>query len=94
MRGEYTKTLHYVLVITDNGPIFVTGVGEHKTAYWNKDEKPKDFSSRYADDMAFGLTLNGYLAYHVVNHFELDQQPYNYEEYTIDFVKKEGVKDD
>ena len=69
---------HYVLVLTEEGPKFVTGIGEGKTAFWNKLEKPREFSDSWADDLAIGLCANGYMAYHVVMKFELDTHPYFY----------------
>ena len=68
----------YVLVLTNEGPVFVTKESEHKTAHWEKTEKPKEFNQSYAKDMAFGLMVNGYTAFAVCNRFELDNQPYRY----------------
>ena len=70
---------YYVLVLTNQGPVFVTKIGEHKTAYWDKNEKPKEFSKSWAEDLAFGLMVNGYSAFTVSNNFELDTQPYRYD---------------
>jgi len=81
----------YVLVLTSGGPVFVTGVGEGKTAFWKKDEKPKEFSADYAKDMAFGLMVNGYTAFAVCNRFELDNQPYRYD--IGEFEWKENEKE-
>ena len=69
---------HYVLVLTSEGPIFVTGIGEGKTAFWDKAEAPKEFNSSYAENLAFGLMVNGYMAYHIVSRIEFDTQPYRY----------------
>lgn len=80
MRGEIKDHFHYVLVITNSGPVFVTGEGEGKTAYWKKDEKPKQFSDTWAAHMTLGLLVNGYLAYHVDSPIEIEDQPYFYDE--------------
>lgn len=40
-----TKYHYYVMVFTSTGPVFVTDIGEHKTAYWKRTEKPKEFSA-------------------------------------------------
>ena len=69
---------HYVLVMTDEGPKFVTGLGEHHTAYWNELEAPKELAKEWADDMVIGLTWNGHLAFHVVSKFEIEKQPFRY----------------
>ena len=80
----------YVLVLTEGGPVFVTGTGEGKTAYWKKSENPKEFSESYAKDMAFGLMVNGYVAFAVCNRFELDNQPYRYNMGEFKWVEKKG----
>jgi hypothetical protein len=37
------QNYYYVLVMTNNGPVFVTSVNNlDKTAYWDKNEKPLD----------------------------------------------------
>lgn len=82
----------YVLVMTDNGPVFVTGVSEHKVAHWEKDKAPKEFSSEYAKDMAFGLMVNSYLAYPVCTRFELNTQPYRYDIGEFEWKMKEEDK--
>lgn len=69
---------YYILVLTNDGPVFVTGIGEGKTAYWNELEKPKDFSKEWAEDVAFGLTVNGYTAFAVTTRYKLDTQAYVY----------------
>ena len=85
-----TKTRwYYVLVLTNGGPVFVTKIGEGKTAYWDENEKPKEFSKEWAEELAFGLMVNGYNAFAVTNRFELDTQPYNYKEWQIKWEKKE-----
>ncbi len=85
---------HYILVLTNAGPTFVTKIGEGKTAYWNKDEKPKEFSKSYAEDVAFGLTVNGYNAFHVSTKYELDNQPYRYDKGEFEWKWKEGEKNE
>ena len=80
---------HYVLVLTNHGPVFVTKIGEHKTAYWNDSEKPKEFSKEWAEDLAFGLTVNGYCAFAVTTRYELDNQPYRYNMGQFEWISKE-----
>ena len=50
------KKLHYyVLVISEDGPKFVTKVNNSdKTAEWNYDEKPLEFDKFWAEDLATG----------------------------------------
>lgn len=69
----------YVLVMGNNGCVFVTDVHEHNTAEWNKKEVPKEFGKDYANQMAFGLTINGWLAFAVRTTYEVKNQPYRYE---------------
>ena len=80
---------YYVLVLTNGGPVFVTKIGEGKTAYWDKNEKPKEFSKEWAEDLAFGLMVNGYTAFAVTNKFELDTQPYRYNVGKFEWVMNE-----
>ena len=89
------KNWYYVLVLTEHGPSFVTSIGDGKTAYWNKSEKPKEFSQSWADDIAFGLQVNGYNAFMVCMRYELDHQPYRYEMGQFEWVnKKEESRDE
>ena len=52
------KEFWYVLVLSDEGPVFVTGEGEHHTALWDKNEKPMEMDENYAKKMSFGLLIN------------------------------------
>lgn len=75
------KNFYYVLVITNEGPKFVTGIPERNTAEYNKLEKPMLFTSRdFADNVSLGLTLNFNLAYTIVSTYEIEHQPYLYGE--------------
>lgn len=87
------KNFYYVLVFTNNGPVYVTGVNNaNKVSYWHKDKQPIDFSKQYAEDLAWGLRLNGTHAVVVWHAYEIETQPYNYEEYECTFVEKETTK--
>ena len=75
------KKFHYVLVLTNEGPVFVTNV-DYSTKYaaFDKLEKPRLFpSAEIAEDLALGLNLNLITAMHVVMPFEFSRQPYYYE---------------
>lgn len=73
------KTNHiYVLVMTDEGPKFVTSY-EGKTAHWDKAEKPIELSKSMAESMTIGLAWNGHSAFVVSQPFEIDYQPYRYD---------------
>jgi len=72
------KNYYYVLVFTDKGPVFVTEIGDHHTAYWNREGKPLELGKYQAEDVACGLGLNFKLAYMVVMPYELETQPYRY----------------
>ena len=73
-----TKNHYYVLVFTDNGAKFVTGLSEHHTAIWDTDKPPKNMSKNKADGVAFGLNLNGFIAVTASRQWEIENQPYNY----------------
>lgn len=79
---------YYVLVMTDEGPKFVTGLGEHHTSYWDKDKKPYELSEAWAKDMVRGLTWNGHVAFMVKSLWEIDGQPYNYRDWQIKWEER------
>ena len=69
------KYYYYVEVIENNGtPKFVTSLGDHHTAFWNDNEKPKAFSKEIALDMCQGFAWNGICAFTVIMPFELTEQ--------------------
>lgn len=73
------KNYWYVLVLTDYGPVFVTGISyADRTAHWDKLEKPLLMDKSNAQDLALGLNCNLYTSYAVCQPFELDCQPYLY----------------
>ena len=84
------KNFWYVLVMADSGPTFVTKVNYYeKTAEWKKDGCPLEMSMKTAKDLTLGLNLNFHTAFSVCQPFELTSQPYNYDEWTIDWKKTE-----
>ena len=87
------KNYWYVIVMTNNGAVFVTGTGNHHTATWNRKEKPREFGKEYAEEIAFGLTLNGHLAYAVETRYEVTTQPYRYNEGNF-YWRRKKVKND
>lgn len=69
----------YILVMTDNGPVFVTKINYmDRTAEWNVSEKPLEMSKAQAQDIAMGLTLNFSMAYAVCQSWKIEDQPYLY----------------
>ena len=73
------KNHWYVLVCSSEGAMFVTSIdNSNKTAFWNKLERPKEFSESYAKDLALGLMCNGYSAYPVCAPIDGISQPYHY----------------
>ena len=89
------KIHYYVLVISNEGPKFVTSVNNcDRTAEWNYKDKPMEFDKYWAEDLALGLAVNGHMAYTVAQKWELDSQPYRYEDYKIQFVKREDDEDE
>ena len=84
------KYHYYVMVMTNEGPKYVTGIGDHHTAYWNEEKKPMEFSSAsYAEDVYVGLCMNFFTAVLVKSRFEIDHHPYNYADYDLKFEKKD-----
>ena len=89
------KNFHYVLVFTDEGPVYVTSCNNATNyARWDKSEAPKDFPKYYAEEIAFGLRCNFHQAVMVTTKVELDCQPYNYKKWDCKFEKKEVSEDD
>lgn len=86
----------YVLVMTDNGPVFVTNLNySDRTAEFVGTDTPKEFADKdYADDMSMGLTLNGHLAFTVHSKFALDSQPYLYSRGKFVWKPKEEDEED
>ena len=77
MKG--VKNHYYVLVFTNYGPVFVTDIPERNYAKWDKLKEPCEFSKTSAEDIAYGLNLNGYTAAMVVYPFEMKNQLYVYD---------------
>ena len=92
MATKKQKNWYYVLVMTDEGPKFVTGT-EYHTAYWDKDKAPKELGSYWAEDICRGLNLNGHLSYVVKSQWELDTQPYNYAEWQIKWEERKAEEE-
>lgn len=83
------KNFHYVLVFTDEGPVYVTSCNNAtQWARWDKDKAPQAFQKYYAEELAFGLRCNYYQAVMVTTKVELDCQPYNYKAYKVKFERK------
>lgn len=89
------KNWYYVLVMSDEGPIFVTDV-EYSTRYahWNKLERPRAFDKSMAEDLTLGLNLNFHTAFTVCSKFELDTQPYRYSDWHIEWKENEKENED
>ena len=90
------KNHWYVLVMSDNGPVFVTSVEySPKVAHWDKDKAPMELDKYRAEDLTLGLNLNFHTAFAVCSKFELDQQPYNYKDWQIEWKeRKDEVQED
>ena len=89
------KIHYYVLVMSDNGPIFVTKVNHsNHTAEWNWKEKPLELTKFVADDLVLGLNLNLHSAFLVAQPFEIEVQPYNYMSWKIEWKEREGEEDE
>ena len=85
------KNYYYVLVFTNEGPVYVTSVdNSNKMCHWNEKKKPYEFGSKsYAEDIALGLNCNMNSCVMVCSPYEIDSHPYNYEYFDCKFEKKE-----
>ena len=89
------KNHYYVLVMSDEGPVFVTSVNYgNKTAEWNKLEKPLEMGKSSAEDLVLGLNLNWHTSFLVAMKFELDHQPYRYADYHIEWKKNDESEEE
>lgn len=83
-----SKNFYYVLVFTEQGPVYVTSVDNaSRLAFWEKDKPPRTFPKYYAEDLIIGLNLNYNNAVVVASKWELTQ-PYNYNHYEFSFKEK------
>ena len=89
------KKHYYVLVMTEAGPKFVTKVNYgDKTAEWDYKEKPLEMEKVWAEDLVLGLNLNLNQAYLICQNWEIEHQPYRYEDYKLQWVKREKETED
>ena len=90
MATKKTKKHYYVLVMTEAGPKFVTKINYgDKTAEWDYKEKPLELDKFWAEDLVLGLNLNYNQAYLICQNWEIENQPYRYDDYKIQWVKRE-----
>lgn len=84
------KKHYYVLVMTEAGPKFVTKVNYgDKTAEWDYKEKPLELDKFWAEDLVLGLNLNYNQAYLICQNWEIEHQPYRYEDYKLQWIERE-----
>lgn len=84
----------YLLVMTDEGPKFVTDIDYGtKTAHWDGKKKPCEISEAWAKDLCIGLTWNGNTCYPVCMPCELDWQPYRYTAGHLKWVEDTGEEE-
>ena len=93
MAQKKKKEYWYVLVMSNNGAVFVTETNNwERTARWDKDKKPMAFTKSDAQFLSMALTMNGHLAYAVGDTWEHDTQPYRYEVGSFYWRKKKEKK--
>jgi len=98
MAQNKKKNFWYVIVMSNNGPVFVTKINyQDKTAQWNKTEKPLELGKYEAQDLCLGLSLNFHMAFAVCVPYEIESQPYRYDagqfEWTWNDKEKEKEKE-
>lgn len=82
------KNHYFVMVCDEDGPKFVTGLGEHFTAYWNYNEPPMEFSKTMATEIVTGLSWSGCRAYLVQSTREDISHPYNYNKWCCQWIPR------
>lgn len=70
------KNYWYVIVIDRFGKAkFVTSINNQcKYASWADDNKPMEFTRSGAEDLVFGLRVNGFEAFSVCHPMKIDEQ--------------------
>lgn len=87
------KNYWYVLVMTVEGPKYVTEVHRGtKEAVWDKLEKPLEFGKETAQDLAWALCVNMHNAVAVCQNFEITSQPFYYQKGHFEWVDKEDAE--
>lgn len=86
-----TKNHWYVIVCTTQGAKFVTGT-EYHTAEWDETKPPMEMSKSFAQDVANGLCLNFHCAFAVCMNWEIDRQPYRYENGHFEWVENKDCE--
>ena len=84
------KYHYYVLVFTNEGPKYVTALKTGKYAEWKTENKPLEMSASWAEEIYKGLNLNFHLCVLVKSVYEIDTHPYNYNDFKLNFEKKEN----
>ena len=87
------KNWYYILVMTNDGPVFVTEILPNKYAKWDKLGKPLELRKERAEDIVLGLNLNFNLAFMVCSKFEIDNQPYMYNIGKFEWTKNKSEDD-
>ena len=83
------KNHYYVLVFTNEGPVYVTSVNNaERVSHWEKDKAPMEFSKSYAEDLVAGLCWNGHTSALVTYPFEITGHPYRYDRFDCEFIEK------
>lgn len=89
------KNFYYILVMSDNGPKFLTKVNyADRTAEWDELEKPLELGKERAEDLVMGLNLNYHLSYVVCSKWEIDSQPYRYSKWHIEWAENKEEEDE
>lgn len=93
MAKKKQKFWFYVLVMTNEGPTFVTEVDTNsRTARWDKDKPPLELYDDDANYLCLGLCWHGTTAYPVRLPFELTNQPYHYDKGHFKWTWTDGDK--
>lgn len=75
------KYHYYVGVKTAEGITLVTSRSpKDKSAEWDRDKIPLEMPRLVAEDLSWGLFLNGFPAFVIRSYFPLDRQPLPTEE--------------
>lgn len=86
------KNHYYVLVLSDNGAVFVTATKPKFVAEHDMLKPPMEFASKeIADDVSMGLTLNLRPAYTVAVPYRIEAQPFLYSRGEFVWTRKQTI---
>lgn len=81
------KKHYYVLVLTDEGPVFMTQINrDNKTVEYKQNQPPLEVTKIVAEDIAMGLRANLICAFAVTSTVSMLKQLFKYEKGHFEWI--------